>query len=119
MEVSISAPVSATEDPERVKRAICNLFPEAAVQAHPDRMEASTRSLDMFRELLKKQQIRDTARQVLRHARRNHHLAFALNKQAAYAGAVNFAVVDHPLGVIQVTVRADDVDRLIDWLTEE
>ncbi|HDS59171.1 MAG TPA: coaE operon protein [Thermoplasmatales archaeon] len=118
MEVSISAPVSATEDPERVKSAICNLFPEAAVQAHPDRLEASAHSLDMFRELLKKQQIRDTARQVLRHARRDHHLAFALNKQAAYAGAVNFAVVGHPLGVIQVTVEAEDPEALIDWLTE-
>lgn len=118
MDVTISALVTITENPEKVTAAILNVFPEAIVELQEHLLVATTSCLDQFKGLLRNQKIQNTAGQVLHAAHRGSSLSFDLHKQAAYAGVINFAVVDHPLGNLHVTINDANIESLIDWLTE-
>lgn len=118
MDIHVEAPVTATEDPDRVAAAIHTLFPDASLTMTDERVAGKAQQLDTLKELLAKHQIRDTARMLLRNRMAKGRLTFTLNKQAAYAGAINFSEVGHPLGDITVTIQADDLPGIIDRLTE-
>ena len=123
MDVHIVSRVAITEDPEKITAAIHNLFPGASIRqqetTQASRLLATTTSLDQFKTMLEKQKIRDTARTILRDAHRGDRVIFTLHKQAAYAGKVNFATVDHPLGHLEVTIQDENIEELIRWLTEK
>lgn len=112
--VRVTAEVHPTEDPDRVARAVRNLFPDAEVQLKDDELVAEASDLTRLRDLIEDQEIQDTARTQLLHSRQGDRLVFTLSKQPAYAGAVNFAVDRSPLGDLEVVVEADDVDVLVD-----
>ncbi len=118
MEIHVEAPVTATEEPDRVIEAIHTVFPDAALSVSDDRVTGEAQSLDELRELLARHQILDTARMLLNRRIDDGRLCFRLNKQAAYASTVNFSEVGHPLGDITVTITGDDLPQLVDWLTE-
>lgn len=118
MEIHVEAPVTVTEDPDRVVEAIHNLFPDASLSMSDDRVTGMAQSLDTLKELLARYQILDTARMLLHNRVEDGRLCFRLNKQAAYAGTVNFSEVGHPLGDITVTITDDDLLALVAWLTE-
>ena len=118
MEIHVEAPVTATEDPDRVAQAIHTVFPDAALSISDERVTGEAQTLDVLKELLARYQILDTARMLLHRRIDNGRLCFRLNKQAAYAGAVNFSEVRHPLGDITVTITGSDLSGLVDWLTE-
>ena len=131
MEVLITAPVYATELEERVRKAVCNLFPDAAVEVRKDQgvrqgselREAELRGyandLETFTIKLRDQKIRDTARSILMDSVVGNDIAFHLNKQAAFTGKVNFSDGDSLLGDIKVIIRCDDAEALIDGLTSK
>jgi hypothetical protein len=48
--------------------------------------------------------------------RKEGQVEFMLNKQAAWVGKVNFTGGESPLGPIEVTINARDIERMIDWL---
>jgi len=118
MEIHVEAPVTATEAPDRVVEAVHTVFPDASLTVSDDRVAGEAQSLETLRELLARHQILDTARMLLSRRIEDDRLCFTLNKQAAYAGAVNFSEVGHPLGDITVTITGSDLPGLVDWLTE-
>ncbi len=118
MEIHVEAPVTATENPDRVVAAIRTVFPDASLEVTDDRVTGEARTLDTLKELLARHQILDTARMLLHQRIDGGRLSFSLNKQAAYAGSVNFSEVGHPLGDITVTIQRSDLPGLVDWLTE-
>lgn len=115
--VRASAPVRPTEDPEKVTRAVRNLFPDARMEVRPDAVSGETESLDRLREMIRNQKIRDAARSQLLQGRRGTRTAFPLSKQAAFAGRVNFGA-SSPLGPIEVEIESDDLDAVIDFVAE-
>ena len=115
--VHVEAPVHATESIAKVKLACMNLFPDLAFAEEAETLVGEGSSLERFRDLLRNQKIRDTARGVLIRGRRGGAIRFSLNKQAAYAGRVNFGT-DAPLGDLQVTIEDEDIDALIDRVAE-
>ncbi len=121
MKIELEVPVKNTEDGARVRQALLNIFPDAVVEAGGEALKAESVDAENFRELLEKQRIRDTARQFLRKHVRGGILSFKINKQAAYAGKVNFAVVSHPMGEIEIKITPEgdeSIDDFIEWLTE-
>jgi len=122
VEIKIMAPVKNTEDSSRVKQAILNIFPDAIVEEHKDRLEGTASNAENLKSMLEMQKIRDTARWFLKKNVKDGKLSFKLNKQAAYAGKVNFAIFDHPLGEIIVSItpkKSESIDDFIEWLTEK
>ncbi len=101
-----------------MKLAVLNLFPDASFTLEDDLLEATSESVDHLRDLIRAQKIRDAARAELRRGIRDTDIAFALNKQAAYAGRVSFATGAAPLGDIEVEIEAGDANAAIDFLAE-
>lgn len=117
VDVRIVAPVRDTEVTDRVIDAVTNLFPNATVEREPGRVVAETHSLDAFSDLLYDQEILDSARREFKKRRSDDSFSFALKKQAAFKGVVNFAVGNpDELGDIEVHVTVTDpsVEAFVD-----
>jgi len=113
LEVRLRTPCFATEDRDAVVRAIRNLFPDATVQGDSE-IVATTESVKDFGELLMRHKIRAAARKILRRGLRGDMTRFRLNKQVAAVGKVSFSEESHALGDIEVTIRSDDIESVID-----
>jgi len=125
IDIQITAPVNDTEVTDRVRDAITNLFPDADVEFQHGELLGKAHSMDHFSEQLHRQEILDTARGEFFDDLRGDTFSFALKKQPAFEGVVNFAVGNpDELGDIQVRVRVDepDVESFVDHVappTEE
>jgi predicted RNA binding protein with dsRBD fold (UPF0201 family) len=125
IDVQVIAPVRETEVTDRVADAIRNLFPNAEIREEPGRLVGEAHSMDAFSERLHEQEILDTARTAFFRRADDEGFAFALKKQAAFEGVINFAVGNpDELGDIevQVTVHDPDVESFVDHVappTEE
>lgn len=125
IDVRITTPVHDTEVTDRVADAVTNIFPNAGVEERHGELVAETHSLDRLAELLRRQEILDTARGEFLDGRRGDSFSFSLKKQAAFEGVVNFAVGEpDELGdvAVRVTVEEPDVETFVDHLappTEE
>ncbi len=102
-----------TEERATVAEAITRLFPDAVVEGD-DPMIARADSVEVFAEQLTRQRIRSAARKMLRRGMSGEETRFKLNKQVATLGKVSFADGEHPLGDIEVVIRAEDIVSLID-----
>lgn len=114
LSVRATTPIQPSEDPAKVEKAMRTLFPDAVLSRARDRLAAETDSLKGFRELVWKQRILDATRRVLLgglspDGRRGR---LELSKQAAYVGAVSFAVGQAPLGDIVVDVEGDGLEAV-------
>jgi len=123
--VYVETEINLTEDEEKVKKAVVNIFDNVSMEIKPSYkgsvLGAETKgqvALVKFRNVLRSDRIRDAARKVFFGGIRGNTIGFCLNKQVAFAGHVSFSeeVAESPLGPIRVTVKCDDPRLLIDWL---
>ena len=116
IDVRVIAPVRDTEVTDRVADAVRTLFPNAELREEPGRLVADSHSMDAFSERLHDQEILDTARKEFFRRADDEGFAFALKKQAAFRGVINFAVgnPEERGGIeVQVTVHAPDVEGVV------
>ncbi len=113
--VEVSCPVFPSEDPEKIRSALLNIFPTAVLEEGDGKMSGQA-DLDTFSKLIRKQKILDTARNQMQRGMRgkSDRTIFNLNKQVATVGKVSFVDYRTALGTISVTVQADDIEALID-----
>ena len=117
IDVRIEVPVQPTEVTDRVADAVSTVFPNAEFTHEPGMLVAETHTLDPFSDVLHEQEILDTARREFFNHADEAGFSFALKKQAAFEGIVNFAVGNpDELGDIDVDVRVrqPDVESIID-----
>ena len=124
--VYIEAEVNPTEDIEKVRRAVENVFGNVEFDVKPQKrgsiLVGKTRGLDgltKLQNLLRRERIRAAAKTVLFKGLREKSVTFCLNKQAAFVGHVSFSesVSESPLGPIKVEICCDNPRELIDWLS--
>jgi len=124
--VYIEVEVRPTEDLEKVKRAVENIFGKVEYETRPFNdgclLIAKTKGregLTKLYNLLRRERIRDAARKVLFGALAGNTITFYLNKQVAYAGHISFcnATAESPLGPIKVEITCNKPVELINWLT--
>jgi predicted RNA binding protein with dsRBD fold (UPF0201 family) len=117
--------VNPTEDLEKVKSAVENIFGAVTFTVKPrawgQLLTAKTRGtegLTKLANLLKREQIIAAARKVFRSGMNEKSVTFYLNKQVAYAGHVSFSqqTAESPLGPITVQISCDNPRKLVDWL---
>ena len=118
----VRARIYPTESEEKVKAAIENLFPnlrfEVVEQGEERYLVArgeGTACLERLHQRLREQRILDAARTVMLSSLQESRVSFKLNKQAAFAGYVNFSE-ESPLGAIEVVMEGDDVGEVVEWL---
>jgi predicted RNA binding protein with dsRBD fold (UPF0201 family) len=111
VEIEITAPVQPTEVEDRVAAAIESIFPDAAPESRHGELTATVDHLAHFSELLHRQAILDTARDVFFETRQGNGFSFQLRKGAALQGVVNFPAGEpSELGDITVRVRVHEPD---------
>ncbi|MCJ7455945.1 hypothetical protein MUP07_04270 [Candidatus Bathyarchaeota archaeon] len=122
----VETPLNPTEDPEKVARAVHNLFPSANLvnektDVRHSRLYATmTRleDLENLKNVLRQEAIRDAARKVLFNSVSGSSIVVYLNKQAAFAGKASFCerYDESPLGPITLTITSESPEQVIDWL---
>ncbi|MEM2910174.1 MAG: RNA-binding domain-containing protein [Nitrososphaerota archaeon] len=121
-DLEVRAPLNPTEDEEKVVRSIIAIFNIRVniVQGEAIGHSNNMVSLERLKRMIRQRRIRSAAKVVMRSGIRGNIIEFYLHKQAAYAGKVSFsnAEGESPLGPIKVTIKAEDPNKLIEWLTE-
>lgn len=119
--VEIKTRIHPTEDVEKVKEAVKNLFPDAEIKIQDGELTATTQDVSKFKELLRKQKILDTARSELTKNVKNNSITVYLNKQIATVSKINFTDENAVLSPLKVTFRlyGIPVERFIDYLAPE
>ena len=123
--VYVEAEINLTEDEEKVRKAVANIFDDISMEINPSSrgsvLSAEAKgqaALVKFRNVLRSDRIRDAARKVFFRGIRGNAVSFCLNKQVAFAGHVSFSeeVAESPLGPIRVKIEGENPRQLIDWL---
>ena len=126
IQVVVEVEVNPTENLEKVKEAIINLFPTATIDVRfggrKSLLIATTDGINGLTEVygnLRQERILAVARRVFRRGTRGKYITFYLNKQVAYAQRISFCdpFGESPLGSIQVKIKCDDPSAIIEWLT--
>ena len=125
VQIRVEAEVNQTEDLEKVKTAVENMFGSLnfvvknkmwgqLLTARTSGLEGLTK----LSNLLQREQILSAARKVLRKSINNNSITFYLNKQVAYVGHVSFSQQsgESPLGPITVKIDCDDPKKLVNLL---
>lgn len=124
--VQLEVEVNHTEDLEKVKEAVENIFGTLTFKVKHrtwgqllTAKTTGTEGLTKLKDILARERIRAAARKVLRGGMTENSVAFYLNKQVAYAGHISFSqkTAESPLGPISVQIRCRDPRKLIEWLT--
>ena len=125
--VHVETEVNPTGAEEKVKAALANVFGTLPIVTKPSNIgsllvaEAKGReALENFRNLLRRDRIRNAARKVFFAGLRGKTISFFLNKQVAFVGHVSFSqeTGESPLGPIKVIIESENPRELIDWLTQ-
>jgi predicted RNA binding protein with dsRBD fold (UPF0201 family) len=112
--VTIRTALRPTEDPEKVRTAILNIFPESDITAEQGEMVAKTATLERFMTLIRNQKILDSVRHKLLDGMASGSTFISLNKQAAFVKRVSLSEGRAALGNIEVTIESEGIERLID-----
>jgi len=117
--VKVFADVKSTEDPEKVKKSIINIFPDIEIEEKDNEIIGYSENEDVlsrFIELVYSDAIRDSVNMVLKEGTQGTKISFSMNKQAAFAGRVNLSKVSS-LGPIKVKIYVEDpydfIDRIV------
>ncbi len=116
-DVRIKALLYPTERKKILRYCLEEVFPGTKWQLAGDTLTGESDSLARFAEILDDMKIRDTAREHLLRKVGPDGCTFEISKQATCNGKVNFSVVEHPLGSVQVNIYCDDTESLIKELT--
>ncbi|MHC1710461.1 MAG: RNA-binding domain-containing protein [Methanomassiliicoccales archaeon] len=119
VEVEAIARLFPTEDAERVRRCLLNVFPEAVLEEGEGIIRAKTADLSRFKEIIRNHRILDSTRAVMLRGMTDDGIAFQMNKQAAFVGKISFVEGNAPLGHIEVIIKGDSLEALIDGVAPQ
>lgn len=121
----VEAEVNLTEDIEKVRTAVLNIFPDLTISIENRQGNVflvgereGLEVLEELRRLLIRQRISDSARRVFRSCIVDDQIVVYLNKQAATTKHISFceSKSESPLGPITVIFESDRIDDVIEWL---
>jgi predicted RNA binding protein with dsRBD fold (UPF0201 family) len=124
--VHVEVEVNPTEDLEKVKQAVENIFGAVTFKVESRTWghlliakTAGTGGLTKMHNILARERIRAAARKVFLAGMDDKSVTFYLNKQVAYAGHISFCqkTAESPLGPISVQISCSNPRELIKWLT--
>ncbi len=119
--IEMICPVNLSENPEKVKQAISNIFPFSEIKNENFSIKAQSkelRSLEKIYEAITLSQSQKSYTRNLENNLEGDTTWFFLNKQAAFVEKI--AICDEPeespLGPIKVTLTSSNIDGIIDWI---
>ena len=119
--IEMICPVNLSEDPEKVKQAISNIFPFSEIKNENFSIKAQSkelRSLEIIYDEILLNQSQKSYTRNLEDNLDNDTTWFFLNKQAAFVKKVVICdeTEESPLGPIKVILTSSNIDGIIDWI---
>ncbi|MBT8252147.1 MAG: hypothetical protein KJO99_04875 [Nitrosopumilus sp.] len=110
-----------SEDPEKVKTSISNIFPYSTIKTEDFSVVAQSKELRSFEkiyETVHSKKSQNTYRRYLEKNLDNDTTWFYLNKQAAFVEKIAICEQpeESPLGPIKVILSSPNIDGIIDWI---
>jgi predicted RNA binding protein with dsRBD fold (UPF0201 family) len=119
--IEMSCPVNLSEDPEKITKAISNIFPYSIIKNENFSIIGQSKELRSFGKIYETIHTNRSQKIYSRNLEDNldnDTTWFFLNKQAAFVEKV--AICDEseesPLGPIKVTLTSSNIDGIIDWI---
>ena len=120
--IEMVCPVNLSENPEKVKQSILNIFPFSDITNENFSIKAQSKELrsleKIYETITSTQSQKSYTRNLENNLEDDKTWFFFLNKQAAFVEKI--AICDEaeesPLGPIKVTLISSNIDGVIDWL---
>lgn len=119
--IQMISSLNSSEDPEKVKKSISNIFPYSTINSDSFSISAQSKELRSFEkiyEVIHSKKSQNTYRRYLERNLDNNTTWFYLNKQAAFVEQIAICeeADESPLGPIKVIITSSNIDEIIDWL---
>jgi uncharacterized protein len=113
--------INPSEDPEKIKKAISNIFPQSKIKTEDFSITAISKDLNSFEkiyETIHSKQSQKSYKRNLENNLENDSTWFYLNKQAAFVEQIAICeeAEESPLGPIKVIMTSSNIDEIIDWI---
>jgi predicted RNA binding protein with dsRBD fold (UPF0201 family) len=113
--------VNPSESPDKIKKAISNIFPHSTLKSEKFSVSAQSKdlnSLEKIYETIHSKKSQKTYKRNFEKNLENDTTWFYLNKQAAFVEKIAICeeADESPLGPIKVILISSNVDRIIDWM---
>ena len=120
--IQIFCEVNPSEDPEKVKLAVNNVFPDIELEVSDFNITGKTNDIQILSQISKsihEKNTKNTYQRILKKNNDGDSTWFYLNKQAAFVNTVALCseANESSLGPIKVILRSNDIQQIIDSIT--
>ena len=120
--IQIFCQINPSEDPEKVKLAINNIFPDMELEVTDTQIVGNTNNFSVLSQISKsihEKNIKNTYQRILKNNNDGDSTWFYLNKQAAFVNTVALCseANESSLGPIKVILRSNDIEQVIESIT--
>ncbi|MDC4231978.1 MAG: hypothetical protein M8319_06595 [Nitrosopumilus sp.] len=120
--IQIFCEINPSEDPEKVKLAINNIFPDLTLEITDTDISGKSNNIQILSQISKsihENNIKKTYQRILKNNSNSDSSWFYLNKQAAFVNTVALCseANESSLGPIKVILRSNDIEQVIDSIT--
>jgi len=120
--IQIFCQINPSEDPEKVKLAVNNIFPDMELEVTDTQIVGNTNNFSVLSQISKsihEKNIKNTYQRILKNNNDGDSTWFYLNKQAAFVNTVALCseANESSLGPIKVILRSNDIEQVIESIT--
>ena len=120
--IQIFCQINPSEDPEKVKSAVNNIFPDIELDVSDSDLSGETSDIQILSQISKsihEKNTKNTYQRILKKNSDGDSTWFYLNKQSAFVNTVALCseANESSLGPIKIILRSNDVEQLIDSIT--
>ena len=120
--IQIFCEINPSEDPEKVKLAINNIFPDLTLEITDTEITGKSNGIKILSQISKsihENNIKKTYQRILKNNSNGDSAWVYLNKQAAFVNTVALCseANESSLGPIKVILRSNDIDQVIESIT--
>ena len=120
--IQIFCKINPSEDPEKVKLAIINIFPDLTLEITDTDITGKTNNIQILSQIsktIRENNIKKTYQRILKNNSNGDSSWFYLNKQAAFVNTVALCGESNEssLGPIKVILRSNDIEQVINSIT--
>ena len=120
--IQIFCKINPSEDPEKIKLAIINIFPDLTLEITDTDITGKTDNIQILSQIsktIRENNIKKTYQRILKNNSNGDSSWFYLNKQAAFVNTVALCSEENEssLGPIKVILRSNDIEQVIESIT--
>ena len=120
--IQVFCQINPSEDPEKVKLAVNHIFPDIKLETFDTEIIGKTNNFSALSQISKsihEKNIKNAYHRILKNNNDGESTWFYLNKQAAFVNTVALCseANESSLGPIKVVLRSNDIEQVIESIT--